>query len=574
MKRQFIARFLGSDAALCTEVGRREGQALASTGQAGYLLYGPYMALEPGSYRVELYGSADAAAIADAAADVCMDVGQRIIPGPKLRATTGGQEGLLAAITYVVEENCRDIEVRVRVTERCRISIGLVEFYKISSNLISQYNESLWSTEMDAKNITLCFIVKNEGRHAIDMMESVRKLISFVSFVDTGSTDDSVNLIEEFLAKNNIPYAHREIEFINFSDARNKAIEMVPEHGDYLLILDCDEAILHDQHHLLLRLIDDDLFGYDGCYLPRWNFRNNDDPLLYPDLQLRLLKNKGFRYAGEIHEMPQGGSWLMPDSDKLEFFAHISHYKYINKTSSEIREREAQYQAIYRKTALAHKKCILEKLQTVIDPFLSLEIKNAPIEVQGWNWDHFYFREAIQKYRPKLIANVGNWKGASTIFLAQQLLNLGLDSTIVAIDTWLGNFDHLLSCDWSSCLYDNLGIPILYKQFLENINRRELTEWVLPVPMDPHNSAIFFQYNKVSFDLIHLDFSHDYYGTLRDLSDWWPLLNQEGELIGNNYYEDNSTWPEIKRAFDDFFKRQIECHSGKCRVIKLNAHSQ
>ncbi|OCX75578.1 glycosyl transferase family 90 [Acidithiobacillus thiooxidans] len=137
MKRQFIARFLGSDTALCTEVGQREGQALVSTGQAGYLLYGPYMALEPGSYRVVLYGSADAIAVADATTDVCMAEGQRIItPGPKLRATTGGQEGLLAAISYVVEENCRDIEVRVRVTERCRISIALVEFYKISSNSI------------------------------------------------------------------------------------------------------------------------------------------------------------------------------------------------------------------------------------------------------------------------------------------------------------------------------------------------------------------------------------------------------------------------------------------------------
>lgn len=421
---------------------------------------------------------------------------------------------------------------------------------------------------MGEKNVTLCFIVKNEGHYAIDMLGSVRDLISFVSFVDTGSTDDSVRLITEFLNRNNISYAHREIEFINFSDARNRTIEMAPKDSNYLLILDCDEAIHHEHHHLLLRLIDEDLHGYDGCYLPRWNYRNNDTLLLYPDPQLRLLKNKGFRYVGEIHEVPHGGKWLMPDSDKLEIFPHISHYKYVNKTSSEIHERQAQYQVIYRNAALLHKRSILEKLQTVIDPFSLLEIESAPIEIQGWNWDHFYFKEAIQRCNPKLIASVGNWKGASTIFLAHQLLSFGLDSTIVAIDTWLGSFDQLLSGDWSLCLRGSSGVPILYKQFLENIKHRELTEWVLPLPMDPHNSAIFLQMNMISFDLIHLDFSHDYSGTMRDLIDWWPLLNKGGYLIGNNYYEDDVTWPEIKRAFDGFFESPIECCSGKCRIIK------
>ncbi len=32
MKAQLIARFFGSDTALCTKVGQREGQVLVSTG--------------------------------------------------------------------------------------------------------------------------------------------------------------------------------------------------------------------------------------------------------------------------------------------------------------------------------------------------------------------------------------------------------------------------------------------------------------------------------------------------------------------------------------------------------------
>lgn len=48
MKPQLVARFMGSNAALYTEVGQREGHALISTGQAGQSLYGAYMALKPG----------------------------------------------------------------------------------------------------------------------------------------------------------------------------------------------------------------------------------------------------------------------------------------------------------------------------------------------------------------------------------------------------------------------------------------------------------------------------------------------------------------------------------------------
>ena len=133
MKAQLIARFFGSDTALCTEVGQREGQVLVSTGQAGYLLYGPYMTLEPGHYLIELYGSANAASVADAFADVCVETGQRILTQQRLQATADGrQDGLLAPMTFTVGAGCQDMEVRVHVGPDNNIYVGLVEIYKIA----------------------------------------------------------------------------------------------------------------------------------------------------------------------------------------------------------------------------------------------------------------------------------------------------------------------------------------------------------------------------------------------------------------------------------------------------------
>ena len=132
MKCQFVARFFGSDAALCTEIGQREGHALVSAGEAGHLLYGPYMALEPGHYRVELYGSANAASAAEAVVDVCMETGRRVLTEQRLQATRNGQEGLLAALTFAVETECQDMEVRVRVDRHHQIRVGLMEVHKVA----------------------------------------------------------------------------------------------------------------------------------------------------------------------------------------------------------------------------------------------------------------------------------------------------------------------------------------------------------------------------------------------------------------------------------------------------------
>lgn len=420
---------------------------------------------------------------------------------------------------------------------------------------------------MEKPLLALSFIVKNEGKYALGMIDSVSSIISYACVVDTGSTDESITLIHDFLLARNIGHEIITTEFKSFSDARNKSINIVPSYLDYILILDCDEEIPRDQHELLLGLMNNSINGYDGCYFPRVNLVDNSTPFLYPDLQLRLLKNKGFLYFGDVHEMPQGGEWLMPSSGQFAEFPHIYHYKYIRKTSYELNEREYQYQSIYRKHAVVRKKSILKVLESIADPFSKELIKNLQTEMQYSNCAHLYFKEVVEK-DIKLIANIGCKEGLSTILLAEQLIMHGKDSTIIAIDTWLGSFYKLINEDTISCDDTNINAEDFYSQFLENIKNKNLTEWVLPLALDPHNASIFFKNRGIYFDLIHLDFSHDYNGVISDLNDWWPLLNSGGELIGANYHEDNITCPDIKRAYDDFFE-EFESLEGKCRIKKM-----
>lgn len=419
---------------------------------------------------------------------------------------------------------------------------------------------------MNKPSLALAFIVKNEGKYAVDMINSVANIISHVCVVDTGSTDESITLIHDLLVKKNISHEIERIEFNNFSDARNKSIGMVPQNFEYLLILDCDEEIPSDQHEFLCGLMENNLYGYDGSFLPRINFRDNDAPLLYPDPQLRLLKNNGFLYSGDVHEMPQGGKWLMPSKDQFRDFPHINHYKYIRKSHIELEEREYQYQAVYRKNAFLRKKTVLDAVDCFNDlPIFEFEKHQSPSALNDY-YDHPYFKEVVN-YKSKLIANIGCKDEASVVYLATHLILNGNDSTVFAIDTWLGTSDGLID---AYCISDNEIDFVFggsYPRFLKNIKNRGLIEWVLPFVMDPHLASIFFKNRRIYFDFIHLDFGRDYGSVITELNDWWPLLNSGGVLIGSNYYEDGIKFPDIKRAYDDFFEH-VESIDGKCRVNK------
>jgi glycosyltransferase involved in cell wall biosynthesis len=111
-----VARYWGSDDRLGSLTGKCEGTARVSTGQAGYLVFGPYLPLKPGSYVAELRGGVGPVGAARASADVSLDDGKRTLA----EAWLGGAEpetGMLARLPFVLSKACNRLEVRVLVDE-------------------------------------------------------------------------------------------------------------------------------------------------------------------------------------------------------------------------------------------------------------------------------------------------------------------------------------------------------------------------------------------------------------------------------------------------------------------------
>jgi len=140
-------------------------------------------------------------------------------------------------------------------------------------------------------------IVKNEGRILSRLLESVVPIIDSYCICDTGSTDDTIQIIQEFFSNVNIPGKIVVSEpFKNFEYNRTVAlIECLSvEDADYLLLLDADMVLQTDpmfDSQLFKKQLDSDVYYlYQGS--SSYFYKN-----------IRLIKNQeGLQYVGVTHE--------------------------------------------------------------------------------------------------------------------------------------------------------------------------------------------------------------------------------------------------------------------------------
>lgn len=217
------------------------------------------------------------------------------------------------------------------------------------------------------------------------------------------------------------------------------------------------------------------------------------------------------------------------------------------------------------------KQELLDNIWRGADPTVALSKNLFALDLQGWNSQHRYLTEGIAAINPKVIVEIGVWKGRSTIFMASELKRRGATSAVIAVDTWLGSSEHWIEDDYFSEMDFWSGYPALYYKFISNIKRMDVADYVVPLPLDSLNAAHLLEQRHICPDMIHLDGGHHYDSVMADLRAWWPILSPGGLFIGDDYYT-NGLWITVRQAFDDFFASfglgVIENSEGKCRIRK------
>lgn len=101
-------------------------------------------------------------------------------------------------------------------------------------------------TEM-SKSYTICLnmIVKNESHIIEQTLTNLCKYFVFDAYYisDTGSTDNTMDIIRSFFEKRGIPGEIEQVRWRDFGFNRTLALQMAYNRTDYLLIFDADDAI-------------------------------------------------------------------------------------------------------------------------------------------------------------------------------------------------------------------------------------------------------------------------------------------------------------------------------------------
>jgi len=179
-------------------------------------------------------------------------------------------------------------------------------------------------------------------------------------------------------------------------------------------------------------------------------------------------------------------------------------------------------------------------------------------DLQGWNGTHPALARVVGEAKPRIVLDVGVWKGQSTATLCRAMREAGItDGAVVAIDTFLGSPEHW-NRERPDRIHESLrmlhGWPGLYWQFLCNMVAEGVGDMVVPLPQTSENAALILKQRGIAPDLVHIDAAHEYKPVLRDIKLYWELLRPGGVLIGDDW-----AWPGVAKAATEFAaKRRLK----------------
>jgi hypothetical protein len=198
------------------------------------------------------------------------------------------------------------------------------------------------------------------------------------------------------------------------------------------------------------------------------------------------------------------------------------------------------------------------------DVYEGFEFGAFSCDLQGWGGDSPAFAELIKEVRPALVIEVGTWKGASAVSMADAAAREGLPTRIVCVDTWLGALEFrmdLSDAERFGALECRHGYPQVYYRFLANICHCGHQQRIVPFPMDSASAALWFMSHGVKAGLIYIDASHEEEAVYQDLVDYRQLLAPGGKIFGDDW-----DWAGVRAAVSTFAR--------DCRLAITHCHDK
>lgn len=180
-----------------------------------------------------------------------------------------------------------------------------------------------------------------------------------------------------------------------------------------------------------------------------------------------------------------------------------------------------------------------------------LEIKTSDQNIYGSTMEIGVLKTLIQRIKPRLLVEVGVFRGSTSIKMAQLLDTMPelAESFIISIDTWLLDLRFVWSAPDKGADSDNSvgtgsryfknvyvgGASHMYYIFLSNVLRTRTQHRIIPLQTTSSNGAMALIAHRLRPDLIYVDASHANPDVFVDLENYYQLLAPGGALAMDDY---------------------------------------
>jgi predicted O-methyltransferase YrrM len=154
---------------------------------------------------------------------------------------------------------------------------------------------------------------------------------------------------------------------------------------------------------------------------------------------------------------------------------------------------------------------------------------------QGWFHHGEKILDLVVAHQPRVVVELGTWRGASAIALARVMRPWG--GVVYCVDTFTGGVNGGRTAAPPKMLAETAGNFIRagvapFTRLIVTTTVAAASGWTLPV------------------DFLYVDADHTQENCASDLSAWWPHVRVGGLVAGDDY--DNPIYPGVRAAWDAF----------------------